>query len=191
MPIGGKFIVLVLIKRRFRCPDCGKVFCENYESIERYQRMTQRLAFHITQDSIKLTFKAAANNAGVSEYLSRALFIKEAQRLNIDKNAPAVLSMDEFAVKKGKGENKYNLAIAVPTEKRLLDILPDRYQSTVEKYLESLKNKEAVKVVAIDMWQPYKRAIQKTLPNATIVVGSFSCCPKRDLGFRSSTKAYC
>ena len=36
-----------------------------------------------------------------------------------------------------------------------------------------MKNKEAVKVVAIDMWQPYKRAIQKTLPNATIVVDRF------------------
>lgn len=173
LPIGGKFVVLVLIKRRFRCPDCRKVYYEAYSSIQRYQRMTQRLAAHITQESIKLTFKAAAKNAGVSEYLSRSLFIKETQRLSIDKSAPAVLAMDEFAVKKGKGENKYNLAIAVPTEKRLMDILPNRYQTTVEKYLNSLIGKENVKVVAIDMWQPYKRAIQKTLPNAAIVVDRF------------------
>lgn len=173
LPISGKSVILALIKRRFRCPDCGKVFSETYNSISRYQRMTQRLIAHITLEATKFTFKAAAQNAGVSEHLARMLFVRRANNIIVNKTAPTTLAMDEFAVKKGKGENKYNLAIAVPTERRLLDILPNRYQATVEQYLRTLENKDAVQVVAIDMWQPYKRAIQKVLPKAAIVVDRF------------------
>jgi transposase len=173
LPIRGTSIVLVLIKRRFRCPCCDKVFGETYETIDRYQRMTKRFITHITKEAIHYTFKAAARNNGVSCFKARSLFVSMAKRLTIDKQAPKVLAMDEFAVKKGKGDNKYNLAIAVPTERRLFDILPDRRQATVEAYLGSLLNKELVEVVAIDMWRPYKRAIEKTLPNAVIVVDKF------------------
>lgn len=173
LSLRGKLVILVLIKRRFRCPHCTKVFAENYESIDRYKRMTKRLTEHITTEAVKLTFKAAAQNSGVSTYTARALFVNKSNQLKVDNLAPKTLAMDEFAVKKGKGENKYNLAIAVPTEKKLLDILPNRRQATVEKYLGTLINKEAVEVAAIDMWRPYKRAIEKVLPNAAIVVDKF------------------
>jgi transposase len=173
LPIRGKSIMLVLIKRRFRCTCCNKVFGETYETIDRYQRITKRFIAHITKESIHSTFKAAANNNGVSCFKARSLFVNTAKQLTIDKHAPRVLAMDEFAVKKGKGDNKYNLAIAVPTERRLFDILPDRRQATVEAYLDSLLSKELVEVVAIDMWRPYKRAIEKALPNAVIVVDKF------------------
>jgi transposase len=141
LQIRGKSIMLVLIKRRFRCSCCDKVFGETYETIDRYQRMTKRLITHIIKEATHSTFKAAAKNNGVSCYTARSLFVNTAKQLSIDKQAPRVLAMDEFAVKKGKGDNKYNLAIAVPTEHRLFDILPDRRQATVEAYLGSLLNK--------------------------------------------------
>ena len=173
LPLRNKQLILVLIKRRFRCPNCNKVFIESYQSISRYQRMTIRLIEHITKDATRLTFKAAAVANGVSSHTARSLFISKANRLVVDKVAPSVLAMDEFAVKKGKGENKYNLAIAVPSERRLLDILPDRRQASVEAYLNSLVDKQNVKVMVIDMWRPYKRATEKTLPRAAIVVDKF------------------
>lgn len=173
LSIRGKRLILVLIKRRFRCQHCKKVFAEIYDAIDRYQRMTKRLIEHITREAIHFTFKTAAKNNGVSNYTARALFVKKAKQISVGKKAPITLAMDEFAVRKGKGVNKYNLAIANPTEHRLLDILPNRYQDTVEKYLDSFENKNHVKCVAIDMWRPYKRAIEKILPHAAIVVDKF------------------
>lgn len=173
LPLRNKPLILVLIKRRFRCLRCHKVFLESYQTIDRYQRMTKRLIHHITRDAIRFTFKTAAAVNGVSNHTARSLFVSKAKQLAADKMAPSVLAMDEFAVKKGKGENKYNLVIAVPHERRLLDILPDRRQASVEAYLSSLVNKQRVQVVVIDMWRPYKRAAEKVLPQAAIVVDKF------------------
>lgn len=173
LPIRGKSVILVLIKRRFRCICCSRVFAETYSSIERYQRMTSRLMESITRKAIYQTFKSAGQESHVSAHTARALFLRKASQLQVDKKAPQTLALDEFAVKKGKGENKYNLAIAVPSEKRLLDILPDRRQATVEAYLKGLIDRENVRVVAIDMWRPYKRAIEKVLPQAAIVIDKF------------------
>jgi len=127
----------------------------------------------ITRKAIYQTFKSAGQESHVSAHTARALFLRKASQFRVDKKAPQTLALDEFAVKKRKGENKYNLAIAVPSEKRLLDILPDRRQVTVEVYLKGLIDRENVRAVAIDMWRPYKRAIEKVLPQAAIVVDKF------------------
>ena len=43
IPSFGKNVVLKLRKRRYRCPHCGKRFCENNSFLPRYHRMTNRL----------------------------------------------------------------------------------------------------------------------------------------------------
>ncbi len=173
LSIRGKKLILVLIKHRFRCQHCRKVFSESYDSINRYQRMTKRLIDHITKETFHFTFKTAAQNNGISSYTARSLFVSKAKQIDVGKKAPKTLAMDEFAVRKGKGVHKYNLAVANPTEHRLLDILPNRYQITVENYLNGFENKKNIECVAIDMWRPYKRAIEKILPHAAIVVDKF------------------
>ena len=43
IPAFGKNVVIVLRKRRYRCPHCGKRFYENNSFLPRYRRMTKRL----------------------------------------------------------------------------------------------------------------------------------------------------
>ena len=49
LAVRGKQVILALVKRRYRCSHCNKVFAETYQSINRYQRMTLRLITHITK----------------------------------------------------------------------------------------------------------------------------------------------
>lgn len=40
-------------------------------------------------------------------------------------------------------------------------------------YLQQLENRDKVRYVAMDMWKPYRDAIQSALPDATIVIDKF------------------
>ena len=45
----GKKTTLVLRKRRYRCPNCGKRFFEKNTFLPKYHRMTSRLASHVIE----------------------------------------------------------------------------------------------------------------------------------------------
>ncbi len=67
------------------------------------------------------------------------------------------------------------LVLSAPEEGYVLDVLPDRERKTLEKWLDGLapEVKKAIKVVNLDMWEPYTLAIQAQLPHARIVVDRF------------------
>ena len=81
--------------------------------------------------------------------------------------------MDEFARKKGHGN--FALVISAPEEGCVLDVLPNRERETLEKWLDglSIEQRQAIKVVNVDMWEPYTLAVKAKLPQATIVVDRF------------------
>jgi transposase len=84
-----------------------------------------------------------------------------------------VINLDEFALKKGHGN--FALVISAPEEGCVLDVLPNRERETLEKWLDGLseEQRKAIKVVNVDMWEPYTLAIKAKLPHATIVVDRF------------------
>jgi transposase len=65
--------------------------------------------------------------------------------------------------------------ISAPEEGCVLDVLPNRERETLERWLDSLsvEQRQAIKVVNVDMWEPYTLAIKAKLPQATIVADRF------------------
>ena len=55
----------------------------------------------------------------------------------------------------------------------IVEILKDRNKPTVIKYLSQLKGLEQVQYVAMDMWRPYRDAVQTVIPHAQIVIDKF------------------
>jgi len=84
-----------------------------------------------------------------------------------------VINLDEFALKKGHGN--FALVISAPAEGYVLDVLPNRERETLEKWLDGLseEQRKAIKVVNVDMWEPYTLAVKAKLAHATIVVDRF------------------
>lgn len=84
-----------------------------------------------------------------------------------------VLNIDEIALEKGHGN--FVLVLSAPEEGYVLDILPDRERKTLEKWLDELapEIQKAIKIVNLDMWEPYTLAIKAKLPHACIVVDRF------------------
>jgi transposase len=83
------------------------------------------------------------------------------------------LNIDEIALEKGHGN--FVLVLSAPEEGYVLDVLPDRERKTLEQWLDGLapEMKKAIKVVNLDMWEPYTLAVKAKLPHACIVVDRF------------------
>ena len=57
----------------------------------------------------------------------------------------------------------------------MVEILPDRSNKSLEQWLDSLsyEDKKAIETVSMDMWEPYRQAIEVKLPHAKIVADRF------------------
>lgn len=58
-------------------------------------------------------------------------------------------------------------------ENTIVDILPARTKEAVISYLSQLEGRDQVRYATLDMWRPYRDAIQAVMPQATIVVDKF------------------
>lgn len=55
----------------------------------------------------------------------------------------------------------------------VIDILRKRNKYVVISYLSKLKDIDKVELVAMDMWNPYKGAVNSVIPHAKIVIDKF------------------
>ena len=80
---------------------------------------------------------------------------------------PEIISLDEF--KGNSGGQKYNSIIVDPKEKKVLDILPNRYENDLIKYFSQFSSKTKVKYFICDM-NPHFRNVANTCFKQAIVV---------------------
>lgn len=81
---------------------------------------------------------------------------------------PEWLGIDEIHIKRTP-----RLVLTNIKEATVFNMLSTRKAEVVKRYFLSLPDKQQVKLVAIDMWKPYKLVIRATLPKAIIVVDKF------------------
>ena len=83
---------------------------------------------------------------------------------------PEFIGVDEFSVKKG---HIYNTVVCDIKGKKVMAVLEGKGKRNLEEYLGRLKEPERVKAVAIDMSNPFRDAVRKSLPDAKIVADKF------------------
>lgn len=156
---------------QWKCGSCGRTFVHRPPELARTERMTTRLLEAIQRESFERRFQDVAELYGVSEATVRRIFQKEAkQRASAWKVAPPkILGIDEVHV----GKRRFVAANLGVSPAALIDMLEDRYESTVEQFLRQPGWAKSVWVVAMDMWNPYRIAVRRALPKARIVVDKF------------------
>lgn len=165
----GRNTYLHLKKRRYRCPECGKRFAEENTFLSRYQRKTNRLTASIV-DAFRKTHSATEiaeqHNVSVSTAL-RTFDLVSYQ----PKELPEVLSIDEF--KGNAGGQKYQTILTDLKEKKILDILPNRYEADLVSYFKQFPSRMSVKYFVCDM-NPHFRSVAKAcFPKAKIVADKY------------------
>ena len=167
----GKNVYLLLRKRRYICPHCGKRFYEDNSFLPRYHRTTNRMtAWIISMLKSSYSFKEIATVSGLSEFtVTRRFDMLSFHR----KSLPSVLSIDEF--KGNTGGNKYQVILTNPETHEVLDILPKRTEYYLSSYFKQFSKEERnkVKYFVCDMYKPYKTICDTYFKNATLITDKY------------------
>ena len=159
---------LHLRKRRYRC-SCGKRFFEKNPFLPRYYRVTSSLVAQIIQEFRKIVpATEIGSRFNVSAVTAMRYFNCFNQKV---KELPEVLSLDEF--KGNSGGQKYNSIVVDPKGRKVLDILPNRYENDLIKYFSQFPSKTNVKYFICDM-NPHFRTVANTcFKQATVVADRY------------------
>ncbi len=164
----GRPTLLHLRKRRYRC-SCGKRFFESNSFLPRYYRVTNRLVASII---VAFAKRISPKDIGCQYNVSGVTAMRYFQCVNHTvKELPEVLSLDEF--KGNSGGEKYNSIIADPENKKVIDILPDRYENNLIQYFSQFNSKKNVKYFVCDMNPHFRQVAKICFPHATVVADKY------------------
>lgn len=160
-------------RARVECPRCGPTV-EAVPWLDRYQRMTTRLAAAIARLAQVLPIKHVAQWFGVGwetvkQIDRRAL----AARLGpIDLRAVRVIAIDEFAIQRG---HRYATVVADPVRKRVLWVGRGRGRDDLRAFFTLLGPEGCARLeaVAMDMNGAYGQEVRAHCPHAAIVYDLF------------------
>lgn len=185
LPMHGKRVGLYIDTRRYRCKACRKTFYESLPGINDKRLMTNRLVDWVGRQAVKRTFASIAEDVGIVEGTVRLIFKDYVADLS-DKvrfETPKWMGIDEIHLVKPRG------VIANIQNNTIVELLPNRNKETVIRYLSGLDGHEQVQYVAMDMWHPYKDAVEAIMPQARIVIDKFHVVKMADETFERVRKS--
>ena len=171
IPLLGKQTRIVLRKRRYRCPHCGKRFMEENTFLPKYHRMTTRLVEYVI-DRLRgvYSFISVAREVGLSvSTIIRIFDLVSYGRPEL----PAAIAIDEF---KGNTDGeKYQCILTDPVNKVVLDIIPVRYGHYLTNYFKQFSREERQNVdfFVSDMWRTYYDLSDVWFKNATRIIDKY------------------
>lgn len=171
IPMLGKSVVLIVRKRRYACPSCGKRFVEASSLFTRYQRMTNRLQHYMIslfaspRSATSIAQECRCSVSTVMRYFGIVSYPKP--------QLPSVIAIDEF--KGNAGGHKFQCILSDPKNKKLLDILPSRKTDDLYAYFTSfsMEERSRVQYVVMDLSPLFSSVVRQCFPNAKIVADKF------------------
>jgi len=175
LPISGKPCYLRFVRRRFFCSRCGLPFSEQLGFVDDRRDYTKRYQTWIFQQVKENNITSVHRLYGLTYDQIENIFLTEA-KARIPDNPFANLKrlgIDEISLRKGKQD--FVLILTNLDSGAVVDVLEKRTQDKLRARLEQLteQERERIKEVVIDMWNPYATVCEELLPNAIITVDRF------------------
>lgn len=171
IPAFGKLVTIVLRKRRYHCPNCGKHFLEKNSFLPKYGRRTNRLSLYVMD---KLRDERSFTSVAKEVKLSVTTIIRIFDIVSYPKaKLSKALSIDEF--KGNTWGEKYQCILTDPINKVVLDILPQRYGHYLTNYFNKFSAEERgqVEYFVSDMWRTYSDISATWFKNAMRIVDKY------------------
>ena len=176
LDIWGMQTIVHFPQRRFECPTCGKPFSESLTWIEPQRRQTQAFELYIyAQIEHKTPRSQVAQAEGLHEETVRRIFQRQAVWSLEQRETPPVTTLGVDEITLLKGQKQYVLVLSDLERHCVIAVLPDRRKETFVTWLQQLtpEERQAIQVVSMDMWRPYRQAVRQVLPHAQIVADRF------------------
>lgn len=174
LPLMEQPVYLQINRRRMRCSHCGNIFREDLNFLPRKRRYTKRFRQQVCQEAWEGSISKTAKKYQVSEQeietmlqdLGREFIAEQPERVKR-------LGIDEIAVVKGQ-KNYYAVFVDLDTG-HLPGLCEKRTEEEITKYLKSWGDEvlSQIEEVSIDLWNPYKKVVNKLMPQASIVADRF------------------
>ena len=169
VPMHGKRVGLIVQRQRYRCLQCRRTFVDAIPGLDDHHRVTERLKIFVAEQVLSRPFTAVATEVGLDEKTIRAVFRAAVQTWDQKRHVvtPTMLGIDEVVL------GQPRCVLTNVDAQTLLDMLPNRTYDTVFAYLQQMPQSQRVQWVTMDMWRPYRVAVTRALPQATIVIDKF------------------
>lgn len=179
--INNKPVILKLHKKLFYCTDCNSSTIDQPIDIKPYaQKSTSYVNMMMNDLKEQNTYSIVARRYQVS--VSNVIFQFDKYRKT---RKPSIYSdieciaVDEVRFIPNAG--KYQFVVMDHATGNVVDILDNRYGSTVRDYIH--RNIPHVKVMSLDFWNPYRNAVKGLSQPVTIVSDKFHLARFASWGF--------
>ncbi len=160
--IGLNPTILRIKTHKYCCKGCGKYFCSSPRGILKYQQTSEHLKTEVFRGHCQgISKKDLSNNLGVSDSSIERWFqggyIKKNKELK-DATCPMVLGIDEHYFSKKK---RYATTLVNLSKRKVFDIVLGKRECDLAPYLASLKGKDKVRVIVMDLSSSYRSIVKK------------------------------
>ena len=160
--------------RKVFCAHCQGIHIEDLEVFHPYLRVTTRLARYIYQLCSFMTVSEVARHLGIDWKTVKNIdkFYLERDYGQPDYKDLRILAVDEISIR--KGQNYLTVVLDFLTG-RVVFVGKKRKAKTLKRFFNKLtgKQRRGIEAVAMDMWDPFIRAVTDKLPRAKIVFDLF------------------
>lgn len=176
-PIRGSGVKLEVLKRRFRCPGCKKVFTEPIAGVRKGYKTTQRFRRGLEWAcenflDLKRVQKAYGCSAGlVYKVYYEQLELKLRERKN--NPWPSTLGIDEHSFKRGFRNQEYATLLVDYPNKKIFEVGQGKTADGLTHDFNHIAGRENVKNVVLDMCDAFKKFARSNFPNARIIADHF------------------
>lgn len=168
-PVHGLPTYIDVKRARYRCRECGGTFMQPLPDMDDERRMTMRCKRYIERQCLLKPNTHVAEDVGIDEKVVRQIGRAQADELFEEHArtmiAPRILGIDEVFLADEMRAIFVDIETSWPIE-----LLPTRWAQPVTNFLYNLRERDRVQVVTLDMWKPYKVAVQHAMPQAVIIV---------------------
>lgn len=175
-PIRGAGIYLKILKRRFRCLDCKKVFTEPVQGVRKGHRTTERFRRGVRWACENFAdLKRVQKAYGCSSWLVYKVFYEQLE-LKCRQHRypwPKTIGIDEHSFKRGKYGPEYASLIVDYTNKKIFEVAEGKTAIGLQEQLAWIEGRENVKNVVLDMCDAFKKFAREQFPNAELVADKF------------------
>lgn len=179
LPVFDAQTHLCVLRARVWCDHCGGPKLERLAWLERYARVTGRLAESVARLCAVLPIKHVATQYGLAWNTVKAIDKAYLERTlgPVDLSDVEKIAMDEFAIQKG---HRYATVIVEPSTKRVLWVGRGRGREDVRPFFDLLgeDGRARLKAVVMDMNAAYDQEVRARCPNAEVVYDLFHVVAK-------------
>jgi transposase len=175
LPVFGLHSYLEYEHRRFWCHRCAKPFTEQLQDIPVGGRYSGRYETYIYRQYKENSIAEIQRREGLGYKAAEGIFYRQAEAAlqNHQLGLVTRLGIDEISLK--KRYKQFILVISDLARNCVIAVLEERHKEHLEAWFDALSDEQqqAITEVSMDMWSPYRQAVEAKLPHAAIVADRF------------------